>query len=192
MTQSYDVCDPAEVAALVKAGDAAALERITRCYLDRLMGVGLCACRDPHAAQDAVQDAMVSAAQHLHQFRGDGSVEAWIARMVVNACRCGQRGRKNDPNWNRQLDEDPRPAEEDPARELERRQLAAALARAVDALPPIDRQLFIATQIEGLAAPEAAHRTGISPDAVRARLVRIRRRLRTTLADEWRDWNQSE
>jgi RNA polymerase sigma-70 factor (ECF subfamily) len=178
------------VASLVRSGDTTALERITRCYLDRMMGVGLCACRDAHSAEDAVQDAIVAAAQHLDQFRGDGSVEAWLSRMVVNACRCSQRGRKNDPRWNRALEHegDDRDAADDPAQDVARRQLAAALVRAVDGLPPDDRHLFVATQIEGLSAPDAAARTGISSDAVRARLMRIRRRLRRQLEEVWRDW----
>lgn len=191
MANHHDVCDPGEIAALVRAGDEAALDRIGRCYLDRMMGVGRCACRDPDSAADAVQDAMIAAAEHLDQFRGDGSVEAWLSRMVVNACRCNQRGRKNDPSWNRALDdEDHRAHVEDPADDVARRQLAAALARAVDALSPDDKRLFVATQLDGLTAPDAARLTGVSADAVRARMTRIRRRLREHLADMWRAWNE--
>lgn len=51
--------------------------------------------RDPSSAPDAVQDARLTATERLSQFRGDGSVKAWVSKMVVNACRCQARGRKN-------------------------------------------------------------------------------------------------
>lgn len=191
MSDHDDLCDAATIAELVRSGHESALDRIGRCYLDRMLGVGRCACRDADSARDAVQDALVAAAEHLDQFRGDGSVEAWLSRMVVNACRCNQRGRKNDPSWNRELDDaDHRAHIEGPADEAARRQLAFALARAVDALSPADRQLFIATQVDGLSAPDAALLIGISPAAVRARTMRIRRRLRAHLADLWRGWSE--
>ena len=53
-------------------------------------------CSSADSAQDAVQDALLAAATHLGDFRGDGSLEGWLSRMVTNACRRMQRGRKAD------------------------------------------------------------------------------------------------
>jgi RNA polymerase sigma factor (sigma-70 family) len=43
--------------------------------------------RDDGAAADAVHDAFVQAVRNRRSFRGDGTLEAWVWRMVVNAAR---------------------------------------------------------------------------------------------------------
>jgi RNA polymerase sigma-70 factor, ECF subfamily len=48
--------------------------------------------RDEAAAADAVHDAFVQAVRNRRSFRGDGTLEAWVWRMVVNAAR--KRGRE--------------------------------------------------------------------------------------------------
>lgn len=42
---------------------------------------------DPERAADCVQDAFVACVRSRSSFRGDGSLEAWVARAVVNAAR---------------------------------------------------------------------------------------------------------
>lgn len=187
VTRTDPHCDPDAIAQLVTAGDGDALERIAACYIGDLLGVGRCACRDPQSAPDAVHDALVSAAEKLDQFRGDGSVKAWLSRMVVNACRCRDRGRKNDPAWNRPLPDEPEsePAVDAPARAELRQHLDRALATLSDS----DHALFVASQIDEATAPELGRLFGISADAVRARLKRIRRRLRKALDPVWQEWS---
>ncbi len=178
-------CDARAIADLVARQDGDALTRIAECYLGYLLGVGRCACRDPDRAADAVQDALESAATRLDQYRGDGSVKAWLARMVVNACRCGERGRKNDPAWNHPLSGDEPAARGDAAAE---RELSRLMAAALALLDDRDRDLFLLSQVDGATAPELAEIFGCTPDAVRARLTRIRRRLRRELEPVWADW----
>ena len=184
-----DRCDPEGVSHLVRTGDPRALERIAECYIGYLLGVGRCACRDPGGAPDAVHDALVAAAERLDQFRGDGSVKAWLSRMVVNACRCRERGRKNDAAWNLPLDEERgggAAGGESPEDASVRAELAHELERALARLNQGDRELFVLSQIDGASAEELSRAVGITPAAVRARLTRIRRRLRRELAPVWR------
>lgn len=191
MDRRDPACAPGRIAALVKGRDATALEAIARCYLGELLGVGRCACRSAESAEDAVQEALLLAAERLDQFRGEGSVKAWLSRMVVNACRCQQRGRKNDPAWNRQLDEAAVVAAADagPAERAAAAELAAHLARALASLGSEDRALFVASQLGGRSAADLGRELGISAVAVRARLTRIRRRLRAELAPVWQEWS---
>ena len=58
----------------------------------------------------------------------------------------------------------------------------ALVRRAVDALPPKDRELMMLKYTEGWTARELAERLGQSPSAVEARLHRVRRALRARLA----------
>lgn len=176
-------CDPQAIAALTRDGDPAAIDRIAACYLDRLRGVGRCACGDAHSAEDAVQDALVSALTHLGDFRGEGTVEAWLSSMVVNACRARHRGRKNDPAWHAELDETTPEHALGSDECAARAQLLEQVVRALDALPVADRWLFLMAEHEERSAPELAAELGITPEAVRARLTRIRRKLRQALPE---------
>lgn len=88
------LCDPDRLIELARAGDPEALERMTRCYGSRLIAVGRAHCRDAERARDAVQDALLAATEHLDDFRGDGSLEGWLVRMVARACYRMRRGRK--------------------------------------------------------------------------------------------------
>ena len=182
-------CDPDAITELAQRGEAEALDRIAHCYLEHLRGVGRCACSDASSAEDAVQDALVSASTHLGDYRGDGPIEAWLSRMVVNACRAQRRGRKNDPAWNRPLDEAPEAIAEDPHHCVARAQLVEHLGRAVETLSPNDRWLFLMAERKGKNAPELATATNSTPAAVRQRLSRIRRALRSELEMVWRDWS---
>src|SRR5262245_46988175 len=58
-TPECDACDPAALAELVKRGDVAALDRMTRCYGDRLLRAGRRHCRTAEEAEDAVQDTLL-------------------------------------------------------------------------------------------------------------------------------------
>jgi len=175
---------------MVRAGEIEALDRMTRCYGERLLTVGRRYCRDEDRAQDAVQDALLSAGEHLEDFRGDGSLEGWLVRMVANACHRMRRGRKNDPKWNAELDElGAPPAEVDsPEQGALRGELAVALGDALLRLEPKDRALLLLSDGEGWKAPELAESLDMSPGALRTRLSRARKRLREELEPVWRDY----
>src|SRR5690349_17543769 len=78
-------CDPDRLTALVRNGDPAALDHITRCYGERLLAAGRRHCRTSDEAEDAVQDALVTASTQLDSFRGEGSLEGWLVRIVASA-----------------------------------------------------------------------------------------------------------
>jgi RNA polymerase sigma-70 factor (ECF subfamily) len=172
-------CDPDRLTALVRAGDPEALERITRCYGDRLLAAGRRHCRTTDEARDAVQDALVVAATRLDSFRGDGSLEGWLVRIVASACRRMSRGQKNDPALH---DGDAELATTTtPEADAARNELGDALARALLELDPEDRLVVLLSEADGFDAPEIARRIGSSPGAVRTRLTRLRQRLRASL-----------
>lgn len=179
MTDSVQ-CDPAELAALARAGDLTALDRLTRCQGERLLAVGRRYCRTEEDAHDAVQDALLGAGLHLKDWRGDGPVEGWVVRMVARACGKLRRGRKNDPAL-RVPDEDLPGTEVDPEIAAGRAEMAGALGEALLELGPQDRAVLLLAEAEGWTGPEIARELGTTPDAVRARLTRARRVVRSRL-----------
>jgi RNA polymerase sigma factor (sigma-70 family) len=69
----------------------AELERLYRERYPVFLRVARATVRDQGAAADAVQDAFVQAVRNRRSFRGEGTLEAWVWRMVVNAARQRRR-----------------------------------------------------------------------------------------------------
>lgn len=172
-------CDPEQLVALVRAGDLAALENVTRCLGERLLAVGRRHCRREEDARDAVQDALLSAGQHLRDFRGEGSVEGWVTTMVARACFRMRRGRSNDPALH--VRDVEMVAEDDPEVLAGRAELALALGAALLDLPPTDRAVLLLAEAEDWTGPEIAAKLGTTPNAVRTRLSRARGLVRARL-----------
>jgi RNA polymerase sigma factor (sigma-70 family) len=63
----------------------ARIERIYRSDYRKFVRVALAVLRDEERAVDAVQEAFAAAVQKRRAFRGEGRLEAWIWRMVMNA-----------------------------------------------------------------------------------------------------------
>lgn len=63
------------------------LERLYRERYPVFLRVARATVRDHGAAADAVQDAFVHAVRNRRAYRGEGTLEAWVWRMVVNAAR---------------------------------------------------------------------------------------------------------
>jgi RNA polymerase sigma factor (sigma-70 family) len=75
----------------VRGGSLAELEALYRERYPVFLRVARATVRDDGAAADAVHDAFVQAVRNRRSFRGDGTLEAWVWRMVVNAAlKCCQ------------------------------------------------------------------------------------------------------
>jgi RNA polymerase sigma factor (sigma-70 family) len=70
---------------MMAAVQLAELESLYRREYRRFLRVAAAILRDETRAVDAVQDAFASAIRRKHQFRGEGPLEGWVWRMVVNA-----------------------------------------------------------------------------------------------------------
>jgi RNA polymerase sigma-70 factor (ECF subfamily) len=68
------------------AGDHDAFSVLARAAYPRLHGVARLILRDPERAQDAVQEALVRAWQHVRALRDPDAWDAWLHRLTVNAC----------------------------------------------------------------------------------------------------------
>ena len=51
--------------------------------------------RDPHRAQDATQQALLGAWRDLPSLRDPGRFDAWLHRLVVNACYVEARSERS-------------------------------------------------------------------------------------------------
>ncbi|MER8155875.1 sigma-70 family RNA polymerase sigma factor [Streptomyces sp. NPDC094472] len=136
-------------------------------------------------AEEAVQDALISAWRRLPEFRGDASFRTWMYRIVTNRCLNVRRGQARSVS----LDAVSEPAAHDaggePARAAESAAAAAALAQALRDLRPAQRACWILRELHGLSYEEIAQVVGESEQTVRGRLFRARRTLMKEMAS-WR------
>ena len=191
-TPGAAACDPTVLLELVKQGDLEALDRLTRCYSVRLLEVGRKQCRNEDSARDAVQDALEAAATHLSDFRGEGSLEGWLSRMVTNACRRMQRGRKADRSLHVEFEDEQAGGAPGPEDLVSQQHLGEELVQALESLSPQDRAIVLLAEVNGWKGPEIAAALDLTPGQVRTRLSRSRAQLRQELTDLWSDWSPSE
>jgi RNA polymerase sigma-70 factor (ECF subfamily) len=76
-------------------GDREAFDALASSLYDRLYAVGRRILRDGHAAEDAVQEALIRGWRDLPSLREPDRYEAWMHRLLVNACHdLSRRGRR--------------------------------------------------------------------------------------------------
>ncbi len=141
-------------------------------------------------AEDAVQDALLSALRHVHQFRGQAKMSTWLTTIVINSARMKLRRRLTsvqlalyETDGQQDLLEDilsdTRPGPEEAYRE---REIAETLAHATSRLSPTLRATFQLRDIDGLSIRETADLLGVPTGTVKARLARARMRVREAMS----------
>jgi RNA polymerase sigma-70 factor (ECF subfamily) len=168
-----------------RSGDRRALSELARRISGSLYRFGRGFCRDPHDAEDVMQDVLATLVRSLDGFRGDSTLSSWAYVVARNACARRRRGagrvRPIESDEGRHVLERPDPA--GPAdRETERRELREALVAAIGELPDAQRDVIMLRDVEGLPGARVAALLGIDERAMKSRLHRARLALRLRLA----------
>jgi RNA polymerase sigma-70 factor (ECF subfamily) len=139
--------------------------------------------RDDDEVEDAMQQAYLSAFAQLDRFRGESRFATWLVSVALNEARARLRRRAIRAVRG---DEVATPAEPPatPESEAAMRELVTLVERAVEALPPAYRTVFVLREVEGLGTAEAAAALAVSEDVVKTRLHRARALLRGRLAED--------
>jgi RNA polymerase sigma-70 factor, ECF subfamily len=137
-------------------------------------------CRDPHFADDLVQDAIVRAIEHARDFRGDGSVDGWLKAIARTTFLMAIRARRELTGY--EAGGNVPSAEEEALEGLGRGEAKQALEHA---LSEPDRQLVDLYYGLELPISKIAALTRTTEGAVKCRLYRLRRRVAesTSLAE---------
>jgi RNA polymerase sigma factor (sigma-70 family) len=133
-------------------------------------------------ADDAMQETWLRAYRALGQYERRGKFAAWLRVVAGNAAASRRRRLAFAATVLDLLPErpDPRPG---PDAEALRRELAEALAAALLALPPHQRDAVLLCDRDGLCYHEAGAALGVARATIATRVFRGRRRLRSQLGD---------
>jgi len=177
--------ETAALVALAARGDVGAFEQLYARSAGRVYAVCLRMTGDTQRAKELSHDAFVRAWERLSTFRGEAAFDTWMHRLAVNVVLTATRSERR------------RSArivatEDQPAIEADLQFSRAApdvesridLERAIAALPPRAREVFVLHDVEGYRHDEIADRLELQSGSVRAQLHRARKLIMRMLTDE--------
>ena len=159
---------------LFRRGDSSAMDVLYACYADYLTGVCYRYITNDEDLKDVLQESFIKIFTQISSFeyRGSGSLQAWMTRIAVNESLQLLRRRKNDPLlFDTELpdlpDEDPDTDELTPE----------VLVRLLRKLPEGYRTVLNLYVIEGKSHKEIAELLHIKPDSSASQLHRAKNML---------------
>jgi RNA polymerase sigma-70 factor, ECF subfamily len=172
----------AELVERASKGDRDAFASLAASIVDRCYALAYRILRDPDRAQDATQQALLGAWRDLATLRDPDRFDAWLHRLVVNACYAEARGQRRWSARVRILQLDP-PTSPDVARSVAARD---DLDYAFRGLTPEQRAVVVLHHHLGYPLTEIAATLGIPVGTARSRLHYAVRHLRTVLDGDGR------
>jgi RNA polymerase sigma-70 factor, ECF subfamily len=174
-------------------------EEMTRIFSERLAYFHRIAKRKLNNgadAEDAVQDAFLSAWRHLDQFHGHAQISTWLTTIVINSARMILRKRRwleqypversgENEGYSDYLKVLP-DSSRDPEAAASRGELEHRLRQLSACLHPALRGVLELRAIEGLSIRETAAVLGLTESAVKSRAARARTELSRLHERSWR------
>ena len=168
-----------ELVARAQSGDREAFDALAAALYDPLYAVGRRILRDGHAAEDAVQEALIRAWRDLRSLREPERFEAWMHRLLVRACYDQARRRRPLEIRISPIDA----GRSDPSDDIAVVANRDELERAFLKLSVEQRAVLVLTHYAGMPAADVGHALGIPVGTVHSRLHYAIRTMRTALAN---------
>lgn len=161
----------------------------------RFRRIALGHLRNAADAEDAVQDALLSALTHVDQFKGQAKMSTWLTTIVINSARMKLRRSlsqvqipldETDGEQHLSVADMVSDTGPDPEQVYRKREMAETVAHATSRLSPILRRTFQLRDIESLSIRETAQLLGVPAGTVKAQLARARMRLTKVIKKSFR------
>jgi RNA polymerase sigma-70 factor (ECF subfamily) len=182
-----------ELILLAQKGDQAAFRRLVERHQRRAFAIAMGLVRDENDARELVQDAFLRVYKGLNTFQGGSSFFTWLYRIVTNlAIDLMRKPGRRDAELQDGHAVDEEAAEfplvaridgADPMDVVRRREIAARIHAALEALPPYHRGVILMREVEGMSYEEMAQAMGVSKGTIMSRLFHARQKLQRALAD---------
>jgi RNA polymerase sigma-70 factor, ECF subfamily len=163
-----------------------ALEEMFVASRERFLATAYSILRNREDAEDAVQEAFLSAYRHVRGFEGRSALRTWLTRIVLNAALMMRRKRKpsvvkslseggvsHDDDWTETIPD----SQPDPEMIHAERETLQFIDEKLEKLRPALRQAFTMTYYDDLSGAEACAMLGVSSGTFKARLFHARRKL---------------
>lgn len=200
MSPSHDASTPNTLEAIAQAallarlrgGDYAAFDELVRSAGGRMLAVARRMLGREEDAQDAVQEAFMSAFKSLDRFDGRSQLTTWMHRITVNCCLMKMRSRRRRPEVaidgllptflaDGHQSKSSESWSPESGSGIEARETRDLVRSKINELPEQYRVVLMLRDIEELSTEETAEALGMTPNAVKTRLHRARQALRTLL-----------
>lgn len=137
------------------------------------------------AAEDATQEAFISAYRNMGKFRG-GNFKIWLYRIASNVCHDQWRKAKKEASTSLDelvlnLERSLTNGRESPEEYALRRELGREIQKGLETLPQDQRMAVVLSDVQGLSYEEMAQVLHCPVGTVRSRLSRGRANLRDFL-----------
>lgn len=166
-------------------------EELTNIFVDRWQSLYRIAMRQLENgadAEDAVQDAFLSAYTHLDQFKRQARMSTWVTRILINSARMKLRRRprkvhvalsdQSQDHDSEQVLEMLRDRRPNPEEVTQRNELAERAVRFTTLISPTLRRTFQLRDIYGLSIRDTARVLGVANGTVKAQSARARAKLK--------------
>jgi RNA polymerase sigma-70 factor (ECF subfamily) len=169
-----------------RAGKREAVEALLERHEPRVYRFALRMCGSEDAAREVLQETLIAAFRHLHDFRGDARLSTWLFQVARSFCTKARRRRSGEPAAMEAIDAPEAavmamPDAEGPHARAHASEVGEVLRAALSTLPDHYREVLLLKDVEGLSAEEVAAVLGEKVPAVKSRLHRARLELRRML-----------
>jgi RNA polymerase sigma-70 factor (ECF subfamily) len=198
--------DEAGLVAALRAGDERAFMALVERYQSSLIRLALMYVGDRGAAEDVVQETWLGVLQGIDRFEARSTLKTWIFRILTNrAKRRGERDHRSIPFSSLASDSEDAPAvdpdrffpvdheyaghwsslprnwDDLPEERFLSRETRDVVDRAIERLPPRQREVITLRDIEGWTSDEVRNELNLSETNQRVLLHRARSAVRRAL-----------
>jgi RNA polymerase sigma-70 factor (ECF subfamily) len=193
--RSHDEMNDALLVSAAKSGDAIAFVELSARHSEMILRRTYRIVKNWQDAEDVLQDSFMKAFVHLDGFQERSRFSSWLTRIAINSALMLLRKKRGHLEISTDAMEDEfgvwngwglRDGAESPESRCARREREELLDGAIQALPPLLREVVQLSYGEDRTMKEIAQFLCISVPAVKSRLARARTVLRISLAS--RNW----
>lgn len=164
----------------LKNGDSIAFHKLVDAYQDMVYNTALGIVQQSDDADDITQETFIKAFEKIESFREDASLKSWLYRITVNLSLDHLRKKKSFLGF-LSGNKAPHTDFEHPGVQLDKKEEAMLLFRAIEKLPPNQKAAIVLQHLEHLPVAEIAAILNISTPATASLLSRAKENLRTYL-----------